>query len=74
MDQMMVDVSHIPDVELGDEVTLFGSDGENRISVEEVATPGNSFNYELVCDVARRVPRIYIRDGEAIGEVNYLRS
>ena len=74
MDQMMVDVSHIPDVELGDEVTLFGSDGENRISVEEVATPGNSFNYELVCDVARRVPRIYIRNGEAIGEVNYLRS
>lgn len=74
MDQMMVDVSHIPDVELGDEVTLFGSDGEKRISVEEVATPGNSFNYELVCDVARRVPRIYIRDGEAIGEVNYLRS
>ena len=74
MDQMMVDVSHIPDVELGDEVTLCGSDGENRISVEEVATPGNSFNYELVCDVARRVPRIYIRNGEAIGEVNYLRS
>ncbi len=73
MDQLMVDVTGIPDAEIGDEVTLIGRDGENSISVEEVAAPANSFNYELVCNVARRVPRIYIRNEEVIGEVNYLR-
>ena len=73
MDQFMVDVTHIPEAEVGDTVVLFGTDGENHISVEEVAEPANSFNYELVCNVAHRVPRIYIEDGDAIGEVNYLR-
>jgi len=73
MDQFMVDVSHIPDAEIGDEVVLFGTDGEKNISVEEVAEPAVSFNYELVCNVARRVPRIYVRNGEAVGEINYLR-
>ena len=73
MDQFMVDVSHIPDAEIGDEVVLFGTDGEKSISVEEVAEPAVSFNYELVCNVARRVPRIYVRNGEAVGEINYLR-
>ncbi len=73
MDQFMVDVSHIPDAEVGDEVVLIGTDGENHISVEEVAEPAVSFNYELVCNVARRVPRVYVKNGEAIGEVNYLR-
>ncbi len=73
MDQFMVDVSHIPDAEVGDDVFLIGKDGERYISVEEVAEPAVSFNYELVCNVARRVPRVYIRDGEAVGEVNYLR-
>ncbi|MCR4838337.1 MAG: alanine racemase [Eubacterium sp.] len=74
MDQFMVDVTHIPEAEVGDTVVLFGTDGENHISVEEVAEPANSFNYELVCNVAHRVPRIYIEDGDAIGEVNYLRE
>ena len=74
MDQFMVDVSHIPDVEVGDEVTLFGRDGENEISVEEVAAPAVSFNYELVCNVARRVPRVYVEEGTEIGEVNLLRD
>ncbi|MBR6173833.1 MAG: alanine racemase [Eubacterium sp.] len=74
MDQFMVDVTHIPEAEVGDEVTLFGKDGENRISVEEVAEPAVSFNYELVCNVARRVPRVYIEGDLEIGEVNELRD
>jgi alanine racemase len=73
MDQFMVDVTHIPEAEVGDTVVLFGTDGDNSISVEEVAEPAVSFNYELVCNVARRVPRVYIEDGDVIGEVNYLR-
>ena len=73
MDQFMVDVTNIEGAEVGDEVTLFGADGDNRISVEEVAEPAVSFNYELVCNVARRIPRVYVKDGEAVGEVNYIR-
>ncbi len=59
MDQMMVDVTHIPDVKVEDVVTLIGSDGEERISVEEMAELAGSFNYEFVCDIGQRVPRIF---------------
>ncbi len=72
MDQFMVDVSGLEDVETGDEVVLFGKQGEEEIPVEEVASPANSFNYELVCNIARRVPRVYFRNGMEIKTVNYL--
>lgn len=74
MDQFMVDVTELEDVKVGDEVVLFGTQGEENISVEEVAEPANSFNYELVCNIARRVPRVYYRDGREVSEVNYLRE
>lgn len=72
MDQFMVDVSDISEAELRDEVILFGTDGVLSIPVEEVAEPANSFNYELVCNVARRVPRVYFKDSTRYKEVNYL--
>ena len=73
MDQTMVDVTDLGEaVKVGDEVVLFGTQGENHISIEEVAEPANSFNYEMACHIARRVPRIYYRDGQKIEEVNYL--
>ncbi len=72
MDQTMIDVSHIPDVKVGDEVVLVGKQEENSISVEELADMSASFNYEFVCDVNRRVPRVFYQDGVAIGEKNYL--
>ena len=72
MDQFMVDVSHIDGVKVRDDVILIGRDGDKEISVEEVAEPANSFNYELVCNIGRRVPRVYVRDGRITGEVNYL--
>ncbi len=59
MDQMMVDVSHIPQVQVEDVVTLIGRDGENRITMEEVADPAARFNYEMACGISKRVPRIY---------------
>ena len=59
MDQFMVDVTHIPNVKQGDEVVLVGSQGDRRISVEEVADLAGSFNYEFVCGINKRVPRIY---------------
>ena len=42
------------------------------ISIEEVAEPANSFNYEMACHVSRRVPRVYFKDGNKVGEVKYL--
>lgn len=74
MDQFMIDVTDIPDVKTGDAVILFGRSGGKEITVEEVAAPANSFNYELVCNVGRRVPRVYIENGRKVREVNYLRQ
>ena len=61
MDQMMVDITDITDVKLEDTVTLIGKDGDNYISVEDMANLAGSFNYEFVCDVGKRVPRVYIK-------------
>ena len=72
MDQTMIDVSSLSDVKVGDEVVLVGCQGENNISVEELADMSASFNYEFVCDVNRRVPRIFYRDGVVVEEKNYL--
>lgn len=59
MDQMMVDVTHIGNVEIEDEVILVGKDGENAICVEELANMAGSFNYEFVCGIGTRVRRVY---------------
>jgi alanine racemase len=59
MDQMMVDVTDIPDVQVEDIVTLVGMDGDKTISIEEIADPSARFNYEMLCNIGQRVPRIY---------------
>ncbi len=59
MDQFMVDVTQVKEAALGDEVTLVGKDGDEFLSVEEVADLAGSFNYELLCNIGKRVPRIY---------------
>ncbi len=72
MDQMMVDVTDIPDVSIDDTVTLVGRDGDEEITMEAIAAAADSFNYEFVCGISRRVPRIYCRDGKEIRSVHYL--
>lgn len=72
MDQIMVDVTDIPETAVRDEVILIGTDGDRNISVEEVAAPAASFNYELVCNIGRRVPRVYYENGRDTICVNYL--
>lgn len=67
MDQFMVDVTHIPNVQMGDVVTLMGTDGEESISVEELGAQSYSFNYEFVCDVGKRIPRVYYYEGKKVG-------
>lgn len=64
MDQFMVDVTNIPEVCQGDTVTLIGRDKEEFISVEEVADMSYSFNYEFICNVGKRIPRIYYRNNK----------
>ena len=64
MDQFMVDVTHIPGVQPGDTVTIFGTDGEAAITADEVAEQAQTIGYELVCGIAPRVPRVYLKDGE----------
>lgn len=64
MDQFMVDVSHIPDAKEGDRAVLLGADGEERISAEMLGEMSGRFHYELVCDIGKRIPRIYRKEGE----------
>jgi alanine racemase len=63
MDQMVVDVSAIPGVCLDDEVVLYGRQGDNVITVDEVADCLETINYEVVTSVSRRVPRLYLNGG-----------
>ena len=72
MDQFMVDVTDIPGVTPGDRVVLMGTDGDETISAEALAAAANSFNYEQVCDVSRRVSRVYLRRGKEAFRRNYL--
>ena len=66
MDQMMLDVTHIKDIKQGDEVIIMGSSGERSITAEELAQLSGTINYEIVCNVGKRVPRVYIRGGKVI--------
>ena len=72
MDQMMVDVTDIPEVKLDDKVTLVGTDGDETITMEQISAAANSFNYEFVCGISRRVPRFYYQNGVLVSAVHYL--
>lgn len=74
MDQFMVDVTDIPDVEAGDTATIFGTDGEETISVDEIAKKANTINYEIICNINSRVTRVYMKDGKVESAFGYLLS
>lgn len=59
MDMMMVDVTDLPGAVVGDEVTLLGADGDHRITVDQIAAWAGTVNYEILCGISKRVPRIY---------------
>ncbi|MDR2933438.1 MAG: alanine racemase [Oscillospiraceae bacterium] len=73
MDQLMLDVTHIDGVAAGDVVTIVGEDGGRRLTFDEMAALSGSINYEKVCLIGKRVPRIYRQDGKDIGVVDYIR-
>ncbi len=72
MDQMMVDVTGIPNVTVGTRVTLIGRSGSETITMEEIAAAAGSFNYEFAVGISRRVPRNYISGGKTVHSVHYL--
>lgn len=72
MDQMMVDVTDIPDVQEDDLVTLIGADGSDAVTADEMAEKIGTINYEITCGISKRVPRIYYRKGRAVAEMNLI--
>ncbi len=72
MDQMMVDVTSVNGCAVGDEALIFGELGDCRLPLEEVAGTAGSFNYELMCEIGRRMTRIYFEDGTPIEAVSYI--
>ena len=73
MDQLMIDVSDIPDVKAGDEVIVIGDGQNNTFSFDEMAQLTGTINYELVCLVGKRVPRVYIHHGKNVGIMDSIR-
>lgn len=71
MDQFMVDITKISDAKAGDEVTLIGKDGKEFISIEKFGDLSGRFSYEFACDISKRVPRVYIKDGKEWGELTF---
>lgn len=66
----MVDVTGM-DVKEGDKVTLAGKDGSEEILIDDLATLAGTFNYEFVCDLGKRVPRVFVKDGKIVGTKDY---
>ena len=66
MDQLMVDVTNLKDVCVGDEVVILGSSGENCITAEEIAKLTDTINYEVVCQFQKRVTILHYKKGERI--------
>ena len=71
MDQFMVDVTQIEGVSFGDKVTLIGRDGNESISVETLSEISGRFNYEFICDLGKRIPRVYVKNGTIAEQVDY---
>lgn len=72
MDQMMFDATGLGDVKVGDEVIYFGYGNKDWPSVDEVAKTFGTINYEIICMMGRRLPRVYIKDGRVIKTLDYL--
>lgn len=70
MDLFMVDVTNIPGVELEDVAVLIGSDGAETILAEDVAKHAQTINYEITCSVSKRVPRVFLKDGQIVSITN----
>ncbi len=71
MDQFMVDITHIEDVVFQTPVTLFGVNNQEHLPVEVLSEISGKFNYEFVCGISKRIPRIYTKNKEIIEQIDY---
>ncbi len=74
MDQFMADVTDIPEAREDAEVTLLGRDGEEEITAWELAERSGGYHYELLCNVGKRIPRVYIKKGQIAGKKDYFKD
>ncbi len=72
MDQCMVDISSIPGVQIGDEVTIFGGNADRWNLLEHLADAWGTINYEVLCQISKRIPRIYLQEGKPVSSLTYL--
>lgn len=61
MDQCMIDVTNVPDVKVGDEVIVMGTDGVNMILADDIANATGTINYEITCAFGQRLPKVYVK-------------
>ena len=61
MDQCMIDVTNVPDVKVGDEVIVMGSDGVNSVTADDIAHATGTINYEITCAFGQRLPKVYVK-------------
>lgn len=71
MDQFMVDVTDIPEAQEGDSVTLIGKENGAEITMEEIGDLSGRFNYEFACDLGKRIPRVFVKEGKIVDTKDY---
>ena len=72
MDQTMLDVTEIPGVQEGMEVTAFGTDHGASVTVDDLSQMCGVINYEIICGISKRVPQVYLKDGKFYDMVDYI--
>ena len=72
MDQLMLDVTDVSGVKTGDTVTVIGRDGNEAVTADGIAEAAGTINYEIVCGIATRVPRVFRKDGRTVDVLDYL--
>ena len=72
MDMCMVDITDVPEAQVGDTVTVVGMDGDVSVTWDDWASQLGTISYELVCDINKRVPRLYKRNGEVVDKLQYI--
>lgn len=72
MDQIMLDITDIKNVSIGDEVVVFGFQNNVLLPIDDLAKNMNTISYEVTCIITKRVPRVYYENGKIIGSIDYI--
>lgn len=72
MDQLIIDVTHIKDINIGDDIILVGTQGNKAVTTEEIAELIGTINYEIVCMISKRIPRVYIKNNVILKTISYI--